>query len=274
MPKYHVSPETGRPNICRAQKQCPLKTEDGKPAPHYNSKEEARAGVEKIEAAKNQTFTQLKKPNKTKDKLSQVEEPSLQELEDLEKELEETPLEELDFNESEILEEINKENAVKKWKNPKESKALQAIVSSEEKIKSGNYIGQVNSALTAEVMDDDDYYYRQDEDNDYYREDDYYANLPNYTGYVEVDSKELVNNYYNSIAKEESKIGWKSPDTLESKEAKKIIARVFSKYDLFNENKYSAIDSGFGEVSYECEADVDGAINEIRQILGVAPEEY
>lgn len=40
--KYHISPETGRPNICRAGKRpCPIGGE------HYDSKEEARAGYEK-----------------------------------------------------------------------------------------------------------------------------------------------------------------------------------------------------------------------------------
>lgn len=47
MTKYHISPETGRPNICRAEiKDCPLTDDKGNPSPHYDSKEEARAGYE------------------------------------------------------------------------------------------------------------------------------------------------------------------------------------------------------------------------------------
>ena len=41
--KYHISPTTGNPNLCRAeQRACPL----GGDAPHYASKEEARAAFE------------------------------------------------------------------------------------------------------------------------------------------------------------------------------------------------------------------------------------
>ena len=43
MSKYHISPTTGRANICRATKRgCPL----GADAPHFESKEAARAGYE------------------------------------------------------------------------------------------------------------------------------------------------------------------------------------------------------------------------------------
>jgi len=47
MTKYHISPKSGRPNICRADKQeCPLKSDDGKPAPHFTDKSEAKAYAE------------------------------------------------------------------------------------------------------------------------------------------------------------------------------------------------------------------------------------
>lgn len=42
MTKYHISPATGRPNICRATIQCPI----GDSTEHYNSKAEAQAGFE------------------------------------------------------------------------------------------------------------------------------------------------------------------------------------------------------------------------------------
>lgn len=46
--KYHISPETGRPNICRATvKPCPL----GGEGDHYPSKEEAREAYEKKKQA-------------------------------------------------------------------------------------------------------------------------------------------------------------------------------------------------------------------------------
>lgn len=46
--KYHISPESGRPNICRAQSidSCPLKGEEGQPAKHFDNKDEAKAYVE------------------------------------------------------------------------------------------------------------------------------------------------------------------------------------------------------------------------------------
>lgn len=47
MPRYHINPKTGRPNICRAQtpERCEY-AKDGEAPPHYDSKEEARAGYE------------------------------------------------------------------------------------------------------------------------------------------------------------------------------------------------------------------------------------
>lgn len=55
--KYHISPDTGRPNICRAQHKCPIGGEDE----HYSSKEEARAGFEKQMSG--DTFTSVSKKN-------------------------------------------------------------------------------------------------------------------------------------------------------------------------------------------------------------------
>ena len=43
MVKYHISPASGRPNICRAKVKCPI----GGESDHYASKEEARAAYEK-----------------------------------------------------------------------------------------------------------------------------------------------------------------------------------------------------------------------------------
>ena len=51
--RYHISPQTQRPNICRAQPgKCPLRS-GNEPAPHFETKEEARAHVEQSERAKN-----------------------------------------------------------------------------------------------------------------------------------------------------------------------------------------------------------------------------
>lgn len=62
--KYHVNPETGRANICRAEKQCPLKGTDGKPAEHFTDKAEAKAHGEKMLASIHGATTTLKKPAK------------------------------------------------------------------------------------------------------------------------------------------------------------------------------------------------------------------
>ena len=43
MTKYHVNPDTGRPNICRAKIKCDF----GENTPHFSSKEAAREGYEK-----------------------------------------------------------------------------------------------------------------------------------------------------------------------------------------------------------------------------------
>lgn len=40
--RFHINEKTGRVNICRAQKKvCPLTNENGTPAPHFHTKEEA-----------------------------------------------------------------------------------------------------------------------------------------------------------------------------------------------------------------------------------------
>lgn len=41
--KYHISPTTGNPGVCKAQKFCPF----GRADAHYDSKEEARAAYER-----------------------------------------------------------------------------------------------------------------------------------------------------------------------------------------------------------------------------------
>lgn len=46
MPRYHFNPATGRPSICKATKdKCPFVAEGAR---HYDSKEEARAGIEQF----------------------------------------------------------------------------------------------------------------------------------------------------------------------------------------------------------------------------------
>lgn len=62
MAKYHVNKETGRANICRAEKQCPL----GADTPHFDNKQDAKAYVEKNEAQNNDTFTTVSKVNAKK----------------------------------------------------------------------------------------------------------------------------------------------------------------------------------------------------------------
>lgn len=56
-PTFHINPTTGNPGLCRAEAgNCPYKDSDGNPAPHYSSKEEARAAFE----AANPTFEEDK----------------------------------------------------------------------------------------------------------------------------------------------------------------------------------------------------------------------
>lgn len=48
MARYHINPETGRPNICRAKTPDACKyAKGGETVPHYDTKEDARAGYEK-----------------------------------------------------------------------------------------------------------------------------------------------------------------------------------------------------------------------------------
>lgn len=83
MPKYHISPDTGRPNICRAIDKCPIGGE------HYDSKDEARSGYEAQQSGN--TFNSVSKKSK-KSIDTEIEEtnelfdedPSLEDLKDLE----------------------------------------------------------------------------------------------------------------------------------------------------------------------------------------------
>lgn len=61
MSKYHISPTTGRPNICRASvRACPISSADG----HYDSADEARAAYETSMEA--QTFKSVSKGKESK----------------------------------------------------------------------------------------------------------------------------------------------------------------------------------------------------------------
>lgn len=54
MTRYHINPDTGRPNICVAtgKRGCKYAV-DGKEPPHYATKEKARAGYESTMQASN-----------------------------------------------------------------------------------------------------------------------------------------------------------------------------------------------------------------------------
>lgn len=61
MPKYHISPVTGRPNMCYASvRSCPVGGEDA----HYESKEEARSAYEKDMSDETFPTIKLSKPMK------------------------------------------------------------------------------------------------------------------------------------------------------------------------------------------------------------------
>lgn len=51
MQKYHINPETGRANICRAVKNCAF-SKNGESIEHYDSKEEAQSAFEKQNSKK------------------------------------------------------------------------------------------------------------------------------------------------------------------------------------------------------------------------------
>lgn len=75
---YHINPDTGRPNLCKADpsnpnsRGCPYKKEDGDPAIHYSSKEEARTAYEKENNSK--TFNNLKNNSDTRGKRKKLAE--------------------------------------------------------------------------------------------------------------------------------------------------------------------------------------------------------
>lgn len=63
MVNYHISPKTGRSNICRAQEgTCPLKSSDGEKLPHFANKLDAKAYIEKTAREGNELLTSVSKP--------------------------------------------------------------------------------------------------------------------------------------------------------------------------------------------------------------------
>ena len=67
MTKYHVNPETGRPNRCKADKQPCAYAVDGQEPPHYATKEDAKAGYSKTAEQEYGAFATVKNSNNTKD---------------------------------------------------------------------------------------------------------------------------------------------------------------------------------------------------------------
>lgn len=93
MTLYHVNPETGRPNICRAKtpEGCLYyNAETGVEAPHFNSKEEARAYVEG-EMNKELGETKSLSKKETSEKPEKINYNLMKKFEKLEKEYEDFP---------------------------------------------------------------------------------------------------------------------------------------------------------------------------------------
>lgn len=57
MTKYHISPKTGKPNVCKAKNECPVTGEHG--GKHFESKEEAIVGAEHRAKAENTTLDEF-----------------------------------------------------------------------------------------------------------------------------------------------------------------------------------------------------------------------
>lgn len=79
MSKYHVNPETGRANICKANKrECPL----GADVPHFETRNEANSYVEKQAARGNKMFVKFAK-KKNMIQPIELDKGALTELEEL-----------------------------------------------------------------------------------------------------------------------------------------------------------------------------------------------
>lgn len=63
MARFHINPETGVPGNCKASiGKCPFKNEDGTPATHYSTPEEARKAYEQSQESKqNVLYTRISK---------------------------------------------------------------------------------------------------------------------------------------------------------------------------------------------------------------------
>lgn len=62
--KYHISPETGHPNLCKAQEgNCPVTKETG--GSHYATKDEARIGYESSMETFGNSVSSKKEPKRT-----------------------------------------------------------------------------------------------------------------------------------------------------------------------------------------------------------------
>ena len=75
--KFHINPETGRPNQCTATVRGCKYAVDGEVPEHYDSKEEAQKASEKIFSNKYGDTSTLVKQSKTKKNQSTFEEPTI-----------------------------------------------------------------------------------------------------------------------------------------------------------------------------------------------------
>ena len=63
--KYHINPDTGKPNVCTAtgKRGCKYKAEDGTEPPHFPTKEDAQAYQNKRDEAENGLVPSVRKPS-------------------------------------------------------------------------------------------------------------------------------------------------------------------------------------------------------------------
>ena len=256
--KYHVNPETGRPNLCTATgaRGCQYAV-DGQEPQHYTDKAEAKAAGDAMmkERHKDNPFgTMSKKP---KEEAATQESTATETPEEAAAE----PVDLAEIPADAVAMPVEDPDAVKV--SPKERAAFQNVM---------DYDGDTEvNQLDQDALDDAFLnaigYETEEATVPTWDGDEEVVDIP--TGDVHDISKHaLVDAYYREAGKRMA-----NPE--EEQAAKRVIARVFEKHDMFESYNYTPVIEGDVDdvdeppyvAAFACHADTEAMLRELKGIF-------
>lgn len=254
--KYHVNPETGRPNLCEASvKDCPVGGE------HYTDKAEAKAAGDAMmkERHKDNPFGTM-----SKKKLKKEADPSQEEAaqaDPLEEEMEE---EQVDLSEipSDAVEiPLEDPEAVKV--SPKERAAFKNVMSYDGE----SEVTEADQDALGEAFVNGIGFDTEETTVEGWDGEEEIIDVP--TGDVkDISKRALVDSYYREAGKRMA-----NPE--EEVAAKRVISRVFEKHDMFESYNYTPVIEGDVDdadeppyvAAFTCHADTEAVLRELKGIF-------